>query len=72
MADQSQVVAIGSIKSSAIIIVSGVPQGSVLGPLHYITYSDDVVSQISPKSSIPLHADDVALYRCIHSPADYI
>ena len=34
--------------------------------------SDDVVTQISPSSSISLCADDIALYRSIRSPADYI
>ena len=28
--------------------------------------------KISPSSTISLFADDIALYRCIHSPADYI
>ena len=48
------------------------PQGSVLGPLLFIIYIDDVTSRISSTSTISLFADDIALYRTIRSPADYV
>ena len=63
-----QVVALGGELSTVKNVVSGVPQGSVLGPLLFI---DDVMSQISPSSSISFYADDIALYRSIRSSADY-
>ena len=72
LSDRSQVVAISGEQSSARQVVSGVPQGSVMGPLLFTIYIDDVTSQISPSSSISLFADDIALYRCIQSPADYV
>ena len=37
-----------------------------------IIYVDDVVHQISLTSYISLYADDVARYRCIRSPTDYV
>ena len=43
-----------------------------MGPLLFTIYIDDVVNQISPSSSISLYADDITLYRCIKSPADYL
>ena len=52
-------------------VVSGVPQGSVLGPLLCIVYIDDVITKVSPSSTILLFADDIALYCSIQSPADY-
>ena len=71
LSERTQVVAIGGERSVAKRVVSGVPQGSVMGPLLFTIYIDDVTSQISPSSSISLFADDIALYRCIRSPADY-
>ena len=47
------------------------PQGSVLGPLLFIIYINDVVNLISEGSKINLFVDDIALYRIINSPEDY-
>ena len=71
LSDRSQVVAVGGELSTIKNVVSGVPQGSVLGPLFFTIYINDVAQQISPSSSISLYADDIALYRSIRSPADY-
>ena len=62
---------VGGDQSSIVDVVSGVPQGSVLSPLLFIVYIDDVTSQVSSLSSISLFADDIALYRSIRSSAHY-
>ena len=45
--------------------MSGAPQDSVLGPLLFITYINDVATCTSSESDVNMFADDVALYRVI-------
>ena len=42
-------------------VTQGVPQGSVLGPLFYIIYANDI-SQLTNNCEIALYADDTVLY----------
>ena len=48
---------------------SGVPQSSILGPLLFLLYLDDIHYTIS-HSSIQMFADDVALYKEITTESD--
>ena len=50
------------------MVKSGVPQGTVLGPLFFLIYINDIESQIT--SSIRLLADSNALYRPIYSESN--
>ena len=47
--------------SSSQTITQGVPQGSVLGPLFYILYANDIVNVIK-HCKLALYADDTVLY----------
>ena len=52
-------------------MLSGVPQGSVLGPLLFLVYVNGVASlHFSVGTDLNLFADDMLLYRCIDSSED--
>ena len=63
-----RVVVDGSVSSEE-RVVSGVPQGSVLGPVLFLVYINDTVDGIG--SNIRLFADDCILYRTIKTPEDH-
>ena len=69
--EREQKVRVSGEESSSLPVVSGVPQGSVLGPLLFVIYVDGISSVILEKASAILFADDMALYRPIHTPLDY-
>ena len=49
---------------------SGVPQGTVLGPLCFLIYINDMGNSISRKTTLRLFADDSLLYRSIKTIDD--
>ena len=62
LTDRTQRVQIGGSLSSSLSVTSGVPQGSVLGPLLFILYIDDIDECVSG-SSILKFADDTRLFH---------
>ena len=55
--------------SSTLPVISGVPQGSILGPLLFIVYVNDIPEAIN-YSHCYLFADDAKLLQVINSPED--
>ena len=68
LSNRSQAVVCEGHKSQLADVVSGVPQGTVLGPLLFLAYINDMPDQVS--STIRLFADDALLYRRINTTDD--
>ena len=49
-------------------VTSGVPQGSILGPLLFLVYVNDIGTSLN--STVKLFADDCILYREIRNNDD--
>ena len=67
LSDRKIVTQINNTLSSKENISYGVPQGSILGPLMFIIYINDIVKQIK-NCSIHLYADDTVLYYSDTNP----
>lgn len=68
--ERKQFVEINSAQSTTAPVLSGVPQGTVLGPLLFLIYVNDLPSDIS--NNIRLFADDCVLYSKITCKQDQI
>ena len=60
---RTQRVKVGNSFSEPKPVTSGVPQGSVIGPMLFIFYINDIANEISPASIHKLYADDLKAYN---------
>ena len=68
LSGHTQQVVLDGQASDPVPVLSGVPQGSVLGQVLFLIFINDLPDNI--RSSVPLIADDCVLYRNIHSLQD--
>ena len=67
LTDRYQYVSVNGTKSYSIRVISGVPQGSVLGPILFCIYVNDVCDIIVGNTACKLFADDIKLYSCVET-----
>ncbi|CAB4026200.1 Hypothetical predicted protein, partial [Paramuricea clavata] len=65
-------VVINGEQSEYLPVTSGVPQGSILGPLLFLIYINDMPNCISEKTSLPLFANDSKCFSLILGQEDGI
>lgn len=67
---RTQFVEICGSKSRELEVTSGVPQGSVLGPVLFLAYINDIASDVDETITVRLFADDCLIYREINDSND--
>ena len=70
LTNRTQRVVINGIPSDPLPVWSGVPQGSVIGPLLFLIYINDLLDNLKSKGK--LFADDSKIFRKIVNPDDRV
>ena len=71
--NRKQRVIVNGSESEMVHVVCGVPQGSVLGPLLFLLYINDLCHiSLSCGSQTVLYADDLVLYKVIESHSAHV
>lgn len=68
LSGRSQEVIVNGEKSISALVLSGIPQGTVLGPVLFVIYINDILDNI--KSEGLLFADDTKIFQTITSQVD--
>ena len=69
LSKRTQSVVINGVTSKFHLVTSGVPQGSVLGPILFLLYTDDIDQVIYKGVKIRKYADDIKLF-CAYKQQD--
>ena len=69
---RKQAVVVDGERSEDEDVLSGVPQGTVLGPLLFLLHINDLPDVLHSDTGCRLFADDCLLYRTVNSMADHL
>ena len=70
LTDRSQCTRVGHTCSDYVSLSSGIVQGSILGPLLFLLYINDIVELFDSTCSCKLYADDIKIYSVIDTRED--
>ena len=65
LSDRDQIILVNSVSSSTLPVHSGIPQGSILGPLLFLIYMNDIIISLENSDTISnfiLFADDTKIF----------
>ena len=70
LTNRKQRTVVRGIMSKPLPVISGVPQGSILGPLLFVVYTNDLQTTVASNCSLLLYADDTKCYKTINTSND--
>ena len=70
LSDRKQRTVVSGALSKPLPVISGVPQGSLLGPLLFVVYTNDIQATAASSCSILIFADDTKCYKTIETQDD--
>ena len=65
---RKQAVAVEGRLSDLSPVISGVPQGTVLGPILFLLHISGIAREVSPESTVSSYVDDTRVTRCMTNP----